>query len=80
MDRREATWTGRDVIIAAGVGGGILLVLAFALTRGPLRRRSRCREYEARFREEVESGRLRSAGITEEFARREGCTWLGDET
>jgi hypothetical protein len=68
-------WTGKDVILAAGLGGAVLLVLAFSFTRGPLRKRQLCNEYLNEFRRDLDEGRVKYAEITEKMAREAGCSW-----
>lgn len=74
-ERREAQWSARDVVITAGVGTVLVIVVAVGLTRSALHKRRVCNDYLTDFQRELDEGRLKYAGITEKLAREAGCSW-----
>ncbi len=76
---RRSRWTGRDVLVAAGAAGVVLVVVAISIYRGPVARHRSCSRYQEEFRRELDEGRLKYARITERLAAEDGCSWARRE-
>jgi hypothetical protein len=71
----RATWSGRDVLIAASIAGVVLVTAAIVVMRGPVARRHSCSRYAEDYRRELDEGRDRYANITRRLAAEAGCSW-----